>query len=116
VSYVNGWPHTPLTEDAGEGETVLNVDDVTGWALASRFAYDGAQTEQLSGESVFAASPLVLPNDAGTAQAGAGTITLAAPLSFAHAKGTVVSALPADVIYATVLACAVQALTGGTDA
>jgi hypothetical protein len=94
----------------------VNVDDVTGWTGASGFAYDGASTEQTAGASVSATTPVVLPNDAGTAPGGPGTVTLSSPLSFAHEAGTVISALPADVIYATVLAAAVQALTGGTDA
>jgi hypothetical protein len=116
VCYVNGWPHTSLTADAAEGATSLDVDDVTGWAGASGFAYDGAATEQMAGESVSAATPVVLPYGAGTAQGGPGTVALTSPLNFSHQAGTVVSALPADVIYATILAAAVQALTGGTDA
>jgi hypothetical protein len=116
LCHLNGWPHTSLTETATAGTAVLNVDDVTGWTGASGFAYDGAATESMSAQSVAAASPFVLPDGAGTAQAGPGTITLSSPLSFGHAEGTVISALPAGVTYATILAAAVQALTGGTDA
>jgi hypothetical protein len=116
LCYLNGWPHTSLTADAEAGAAELNVDDVTGWTGASGFAYDGAATEAMSGESVAATSPFILPDDAGTAEAGPGTIALSSPLNFGHQAGTVVSALPADVIYATILAAAVQALTGGTDA
>lgn len=115
VCYVNGWPHTSLTEDAAEGAETIHVDDVTGWAGASGFAYDGASTEQAAGASVSANSPLVLPNDAGTAQAGPGTVTLSSPLSYAHATGTIISALPATVIEAAVYAAAIQALEGGID-
>jgi hypothetical protein len=114
--YINGWPHTSLTATAEEGATEISVDDVTGWTGASGFAYDGAATEQVGGESVSATVPLVLPDDAGTAQAGPGTVTLTSPLSYTHQRGTVFSALTADAIYASVLAAAVQALTGGTDA
>jgi hypothetical protein len=116
VSYINGWPHTSLTGDAEGGDTTLTVDDVTGWAGASGFAYDGAATEQVSVASVAAGAPLLLPNGAGTAQAGPGTITLASPLTWGHATGTVVSALPAVVVEAAVYAAAVQALEGGIDA
>ena len=116
LSYVNGWPHTSLTAPAAAGATVLSVDDVTGWPGASGFVYDGAATEQVSGLSAVAADPVVLPGGAGTAQGGPGTITMSAPLAYAHEAGTVVSALPATVIDATILAAAVQALTGGTDA
>lgn len=116
VSYINGWPHTSLTEDAVEGDTVLNVDDVTGWTGASGFAYDGAATEPLAVESVSANSPLVLPNGAGTVQAGPGTVTLTAPLGFDHDSGTLVSALPATVIEAAIYAACFQALESGIDA
>lgn len=115
VSHLNGWPHTSLTANAEAGATVLNVDDVTGWAGASAFAYDGSATEQTAAESVTANSPLVLPNGAGTAQAGPGTITLTSPLAYPHESGTVISAFPATVIEAAVYACAVQALEGGID-
>jgi hypothetical protein len=116
LAYLNGWPHTSLTSSAEEGATEIDVDDVTGWTFASGFVYDGSTTESMSGESVAADTPINLPNNAGTAQSGPGTITLNSPLNFAHQAGTIVSALPADVIYATILAAAVQALTGGTDA
>lgn len=116
VSYINGWPHTSLTEAASAADTVLNVDDVTGWTGASGFAYDGAATEPLAVESVSANSPLVLPNGAGTAQAGPGTVTLTAPLGFDHEQGTLVSALPATVIEAAIYAACFQALESGIDA
>jgi hypothetical protein len=113
VSYTNGWPHTSLTQAATVGDTVLHVDDVTGWTGASGFAYDGAQTETVAVSSVAATTPLALPNGVGTAQTGPGTITLSSPLAYAHAVGTVVSALPANVLWATVLAAATQALESG---
>lgn len=113
VSYTNGWPHTSLTQAATAGATVLHVDDVTGWTGASGFAYDGAQTETVAVSSVAATTPLALPNGVGTAQTGPGTITLSSPLAYAHTVGTVVSALPANVLWATVLAAATQALESG---
>lgn len=116
VSYVNGWPHTSLTAPAPAGATTLTVDDVTGWAGASGFVYDGANTETLSVTDVEAAVPLVLPNGAGVAQAGPGTVTLASGLAFAHDTEAVVSALPANVMLAAVWAAAGQALQAGVDA
>lgn len=113
VSYTNGWPHTSLTTAASRGSTVLHVDDVTGFTGASAFAYDGAQTESVSVLSVAAATPLTLPNGVGTAQTGPGTITLASPLANPHAVGVVISSLPANVIWASALASASQALEAG---
>jgi hypothetical protein len=114
-SYVNGWPHTALTANSLAGATSLSVDDVTGWAGAQGFCYDGASTEQMSATAVAAASPLVLPNRAGTAQAGLGTITLSSPLTFPHAAGTVVSALPATVQDAVILLACSRVLEAGID-
>ncbi|NUP47548.1 MAG: hypothetical protein HOW97_09595 [Catenulispora sp.] len=113
VSYVNGWPHTSLTQAAAAGDTVLRVDDVTGWTGAQGFAYDGAGTEPVSVLSVAATTPLQLPNGVGTAQSGPGTVTLSAPLAYPHAAGVVVSSLPANVIWAAALAAASQALSAG---
>lgn len=116
VSYLNGWPHASLTESAAAGATVLTVDDVTGWAGATGFAYDGADTEAISVQSVSATTPLPLPNGVGTAQSGPGTITLSSPLAYAHDIGVVVSSLPANVLWATVLAAAAEVLESGNTA
>jgi hypothetical protein len=113
VSYTNGWPHTSLTANATAGATTIQVDDVTGFTGASAFAYDGASTEPVSITAVNATTPMQLPNGVGTAQTGPGTLTLSAPLTYAHLSGVVVSALPANVLWATVLAAAEQALTSG---
>jgi hypothetical protein len=113
VSYTNGWPHTSLTASAALGDTVLHVDDVTGYAGANAFVYDGALTEPVSVLAVAATNPLVLPNGAGTAQTGPGTITLSSGLSNPHAAGVVVSSLPANVIWAAACAAAAQVLEAG---
>lgn len=115
VSYTNGWPHAGLTGTVTAGTQTLAVDDVTGWEGASGLLYDGGSTEQVSVLAVAANSPLALPNGAGYADAGPGTLMLTAPLAFTHTQGTVVSALPANVLWATVLACATQALESGID-
>lgn len=116
VSYVNGWPHTSLTANATVGATTVSVDDVTGFTGAGAFVYDGAASETISVTSVSATTPLTLPNGGGTAQAGPGTLTLSAPLTSAHSAGVVVSSLPQDIIWATVLAATVQALESGITA
>jgi hypothetical protein len=115
VSYLNGWPHTSLTEDADEGDTSISVDDVTGWTGAAGFAYDGASTEPMSATAVSANMPVNLPNNIGTAQAGPGTLTLSSPLNFSHAAGTLVSSLPASLMQAAILACAIQAMDAGIE-
>lgn len=115
TSYTNGWSHAGLTATGTAGGVSLAVDDVTGWAGASGLVYDGGSTEQVSVSAVSANSPLPLPNGAGLAQTGPGTLMLTTPLAFTHTQGVVVSALPANVLWATVLACATQALESGID-
>lgn len=115
VSYTNGWPHTSLTASAAADATTVEVDDVTGWVGASGFAYDGSATEQVAVAAVVASSPLELPNGAGTAQTGPGTLTLSSPLTYAHETGTLVSALPANVMQATILVATSQVLDSGIE-
>lgn len=116
VSYTNGWPHAGLTASAEAGDTVLQIDDVTGWAGAAGFAYDGSATEDLTVLTVEANTPIELPNGVGLAQTGPGQVTLAAPLAFDHEPGVLVSALPASAQLATIYACVLQALESGVDA
>lgn len=120
ASYVNGWPHAGLITTADEGASTLTVDDVTGWAGATGVIYDGSSTETVQVVSVTANTNTTLPNSGGTAPAGPGTLTLATPLLFNHTgsvpANVVVSAIPADVLWATVLAAMVQALDSGITA
>lgn len=113
ASYINGWPHCGLMSEATAGDTTLQVDDVTGFAGASAFLYDGASTEVVSVTSVIATAPTVLPNGGGIAPAGPGTLTLATPISDNHPAGVIISSLPQDVMQATILAATVQALDAG---
>lgn len=116
-SYVNGWPHAGLMTTALAGATTLTVDDVTGFAGASAFIYDGTNTETISVTSVTANSPVTLQNGGGTAPAGPGTLTLSSPTTFDHSGSNpatvVISAIPTDVLWATVLATTAQALEAG---
>lgn len=116
VSYVAAYPHCGLTEAAEKGASTITVDDVTGWAnpqgFSAGFAYDGTLTEGVQVTAASAMTPITLPGIGGTAQAGPGTLTLSAPLQFAHATGTVVSALTPDSIRAVALQAMVQALEG----
>lgn len=117
TSYLNGWPHAGLMADATAGASTLTVDDVTGMAGATVFIYDGASTERVHVNSVTADADVTLPNGGGTAPAGPGTITLSTPLAFNHPGGNpatvTVSAIPTDVLWATVLAATTQALDAG---
>ena len=124
ATYLNGWPHTSLTADASEGDTTIQVDDVTGFGItnaqgftgASAFAYDGAETETVTVESVTPNAMLTLPNGGGTVAAGPGTLQLAAPLANAHLAGVMVSSFPQNLLWAAALAATVQALQSGIQA
>lgn len=113
ISYTNGWPHTSLTQAANVGDTVLHVDDVTGWLSAVGTIYDSMHLETISVTSVTATTNLNLPNDIGTVPAGPGTITLATPLAYAHDTGIVVSTLPGSILWATMLQATAQAVEAG---
>lgn len=116
-TYVNGWPHAGITANVTAGSSTITVDDVTGFTGATAYIYDGVSSETVHINSVTANTPLVLPNGGGTASAGPGTLTLSAPLTYAHNGSTpatvVISALPSDVLWATILAATAQALEAG---
>lgn len=114
-SYLNGWPHAGVTASVAAGAQSVDVDDVTGMAGATCFFYDGATTETVTVSSATATSLVALPAG-GTVQAGPGTVTLASPLVYGHAQGTVVSALPQDIIWASILLAACQVLSEGATA
>lgn len=112
LAYLNGWPHSGLLEAAVAGDQVLQVDDVTSFAGASAFLYDGGNTETINVVSVAAAAPQTLWNSAVVAT-GPGTLTLAAPLTANHVVGIVCSALPQDITQASILFSAAQVLDAG---
>ena len=62
--------------------------------------YDGASQETIT-------------CTAASATAGPGTLTLASPTTYAHNAGVMVSALPADAIWASALFTGADALTRG---
>ena len=112
VQYMHGWPHAGLTAAGSASTSSLVVDDCTGWAPpgtnsaanstfgATGVIYDGASQETIQ-------------CTAATATAGPGTLTLSSPLNYTHAAGVMVSALPADVIWASALFTGADALTRG---
>lgn len=114
IAYINGWPHTSLTAAATSGTDTLEVDDVTGWAGYNGQIYDGAQTEGITGSEATATSPLTVIGQ--TVQSGPGTLTLASPLQFGHPAGTLVTAMPYNVIWAVALFASAEALTRGATA
>jgi hypothetical protein len=109
VQYYNGFPHCGLTAASAIGDTTINVDDCTAWAITTPFSdvtgatgtvYDSGQQEtvQVTASSV---------------TSGPGVLTLAAPLVFSHVQGTVVSTLPQSVMWAVTLFGTGMALTRG---
>jgi hypothetical protein len=112
VYYLNGWPHTSLVSDAAVGATVLTVDDVTAFAGAGAFIYDGASTEQVQVQTVSANAYVTVPGNV-LVPTGPGTVTLAAATQYEHAAGIVVSAIPQSILWATTLYAAAEALTQG---
>ena len=120
-AYLSGWAHAGTTSMALAGAMTVHVDDVTGWAGASGWIYDGTSTEPVTVTTVSADSALVIPGivnpvvnslsgGALTVQAGPGTVTLTSPLTYGHGAGTVLSALPETALRAAALFCAVQAI------
>lgn len=107
VTYVNGWPHAALTQDAAAGATTINVDETAGWWTgefgATGIVYDGGAQERATAAGA-------------SATGGPGTLTLAAPLTYPHAAGTLISTLPTSIQWATILYAAAEALTRGATA
>jgi hypothetical protein len=110
--YVNGWPHTSLTTPATSGAPTITVDDCTGWAITSETLGSTGAT----GVVYDSGTQEVIHVTAASATAGPGTLTLSAPLQYAHAAGVMVSTLPASAIWAVTLFGASQALTRGATA
>jgi len=114
VQYINGWPHTSLTQAASASDTTVVVDDCTGWAPspydpinstqgATGIFYDGLYQE-------------VVNCTAASATAGPGTLTLAAPLTFDHQAGVLFTTLPRTVMNATIDMASSLALARGATA
>lgn len=108
VTYLNGWPHAQLTAAANVGDTVVHVDDVTGWMGACGTIRDSIGQEAAT---VTAVTPTV-----SGALSGPGTLTLATALTYAHAVGTLFTTLPESVIEAAILFAVSQALVRGATA
>lgn len=116
ISYLNGWPHSSLTATATFPTSTLQVDDVTAFTGVTATIFDGSKTESVQVNSVTANTNLVLPISGVSVPAGPGTLNLVSPIANTHSAGIVVSALPASVMWATILAATCQALESGIDA
>lgn len=110
TSYTSGYPHTATAVSSSAGTETLTVGDVTAWPGWSGWLLDGPATEPVTVNGVTAVTPKALPGSGGTVQAGAGTLTLAAPLLFPHPADVLVTALPLAVLQAAALKAAVVAL------
>lgn len=107
VEYYHGWPHASLTAAAVSGATEISVDDCSGWGITTLAAtgavgviYDGGQQEAFKCSST-------------SVTAGPGTLTLAAPLTYSHNAGLMVSSFPQDIIWGGALFASAAALTRG---
>lgn len=110
IQYVNGWPHTSLTQQATAGDTVLQVDDCTGWAPQA----SGGQGA--TGVIKDADNQESFTCNGASVQAGPGTITLTAPIGFGHGVGTLTTTIPEQLQQACIMFAASQALTRGATA
>ena len=100
VSYVNGWPNTTTTASTAVGASTLAAASTVGiYPGTALTVYDGSSTEQITASAVTAT-----------------TITLTAPLAYAHTAGTSVSALPPKVKQACILLTCALIQTRGNDA
>jgi hypothetical protein len=116
VTYIHGWPHSEITANVDSGAGSLTVGDITGFGPASGSTVGAEATvyDVTGGQEsvkVTAATPT-----SGTTQAGPGTLTLAASLTYAHAAGILISALPSHALWATALFAGADALTRGATA
>lgn len=112
IQYVSGWPHTTLTAAANAGDTVLQVDDCTGWAVTNDIGLTGARGTIYdpggNGESLTAAVSSVT--------SGPGQLTLQSPVLYPHPVNTMFSTMPASIQWACVLYSSAIALTRGATA
>jgi hypothetical protein len=110
VTYISGYPHCTLTADSPAGSDALTVDDTTGWAPPAGTAAGASGMAYSSGNEE------VVRCQATSAVRGPGTLILDAPTGLAHQAGTIISALPSQVMQAAILFAVSQALVRGATA
>lgn len=110
VTYTNGWPHGSTQQASSPGDTVLHVDDCTGWGPPSGATTGAAGTLHDPGtQESFTVT-------AASATSGPGTLTLSSALGYPHPAGTLATTLPGTVIEAAILFAVSIALVGGATA
>lgn len=132
TQYINGWPHGSLQKPTVAGDTVIDIDDCTGWGPPPGTVVTGS-TGAITGP---AGSVVSLPAAgrgatgtmydpgnqetitvaAASAIAGPGQLILASPLAYPHAVGVMITTLPSTIIQAAILYSVSQALIRGATA
>ena len=103
VSYVNGWAHSTLSASTAIGAPSLAPVNVLGFVPSLPFTiYDGQSTEGAQVSPAYTA--------------GSASVPLAGTLTFAHASGVTVSALPPFARQAVVRLAAWLVKTRGSEA
>ena len=109
VSYLNGWPHCSLTAAVAAGETEIEVNDCTGWAITN---YYGTATGA-TGRVVDSGQQEAVHVTSASVTAGPGTLTLSSALNYPHQAGVLVTTMPASVEQACIYFATAEALTRG---
>lgn len=116
VQYLNGWPLAGITAAIKKADTVINVDDVTGYTIGSASLpvvatiEDGANSEAVN---VVATSP------SGLGASGPGTVTIDTGTAFAHDGLTIgvpacmITAMPVNIQTAVTWLAISQSLIRG---
>jgi hypothetical protein len=106
-----------LRQGVAPGATSLLVDDVTALESTSPLVREGAWSESVRVNSAAATAPVSILNDTVTANVGPGEVTLVNPTLYPHAPATcIISALPANVRWASYYYAAAEALSRGATA
>ena len=108
VSYLNGYPHCSLSAACLKGDTTIQVNDCTGWAVTSYYGTTGA-----TGRVEDSGQQEAVHVTAATATSGPGTLTLSSALNYPHQAGTLVTTMPASIQQACIYFATAEALTRG---
>jgi hypothetical protein len=109
VTYINGYPHTEISESVSAGSGTVQVSDTTGWAITNYYgSYTGA-----TGVVKDAGQQEAIHVQSASVTSGPGTLTLTAPLTYPHEAGTLITTLPASIEEACILFATAEALTRG---